>query len=68
MKLKIMGDSYNVFPPENRALFHAKNFEGNMFSEPWTSVLAGRTAQIEGVQLESIIGSIQILLLLALKC
>ena len=38
-----------------------------MFSEPWTSVLAGRTAQIEGVQLESIVGSTQILLLLGLK-
>ena len=33
MKLKIEGDSYNVFPPENRAFFHARNFEGYMFSE-----------------------------------
>ena len=33
MKLKIEGDSYNVFPLENRTFFHARNFEGYMFSE-----------------------------------
>ena len=33
MTLKIEGDSFSIFPPENQAFLHARNFERYMFSE-----------------------------------